>query len=141
MKSILPFNSGPQIRAVIANYNSKEDYEIIKRNLKIDLEDIDFLNMLRLKNATFLLKVIVKIRALLSAKDPKYRYSSFILEHLGVIDLMDKRLTPAERSDGRLEGFSGTDAEGDFIPEDPKENINLSSTVIKSILSKIFKKK
>lgn len=141
MKSILPFNSGPQIRAVIANYNSKEDYEIIKRNLKVDLEDIDFVNMLRLKNATFLLKVIVKIRALLSAKDPNYRYSSFILEHLGIIDLMDKRLTPAERNDSRLEGFSGIDAEGDFIPEDPKENISLPATVIKSFLSKIFKKK
>ncbi len=139
MKSILPFNSGSQIRAVIANYNSKEDYALIKNNLKVDLEDIDFVNMLRLKNATFLLRIVVKIRTFLKSSEPDYRYSSFILKHLGIIDQMDSRLTENERKDSRLQAFSGSDAEGDFIAEDPKQNISLPSTVLKSVLAKLFR--
>lgn len=139
MKSILPFNSGTQIRAVIANYNDKSDYKIFKDDLGIDLDDIDELNLFNLKAATFLLKIIVFIRKFIKRTDSKYRYSSFILRHLGIVDQIDNRLTSKQRGTQGGVAFSGTDAEGDLPEEDKKANVNFPMVVLKSVLSKIWK--
>ncbi len=139
LKSILPFNSGPQVRAVIANYNDKEDFQIFKYNLKIDMDDIDEFNLFRLKRATMLLRIVVAIRQLFRSRDPKYRYSSFILKHLGIVDQLDSTLSPAARNNAFGAAFSGTDAEGEFKAETEKEKKSFPLIVIKSILSKIGK--
>ncbi|MEO8146006.1 MAG: oxygenase MpaB family protein [Bacteroidia bacterium] len=124
---------------VIDEKENEKVKEIFKSCLDIDLEDIDKRNLFRLRFATFSLKLVVIIRKFIKSRNsPDYHYSSFILRHLGIVDMLDSQLT-LQSHNPHGASFSGTDAEGEVIDESKLKQRSLASIVLSSVYHKVIK--
>lgn len=125
-------------REVISDKENEKVKNTFKYCLQIDLDDIERENLFRLRTATFLIKFIVMIRKFVKSKsDPNYHYSSFILRHLGIVDLLDTQLNQQSHNPNGA-SFSGTDAEGEVVAENPVNQPHLVTLILKSLVRKVL---